>query len=165
MINIVTISLINMITYSIQYFTPKKQKCRYKRERTTPEDEEEASESLPAAGWAMSLGMFFRCSRMLSVSPPNPMEVKKLMLKRMLRGVSCRQLCPNQHAASHLVYARCRATLFPIGNRYIFGMLGKHNPRDVTLCFNDQLRSKRYKGPYTSMIVSPHARHAPAAYS
>lgn len=34
--------------------------------------------------------MFFRCSRMLSVSPPSPMEVKKLMLKRMLRGVSCK---------------------------------------------------------------------------
>ena len=36
--------------------------------------------------------MFFRCSRMLSVSPPSPMEVKKLMLKRMLRGVSCMQV-------------------------------------------------------------------------
>ena len=26
---------------------------------------------------------------MRSVSPPRPMEVKKLMLNRMLRGVSC----------------------------------------------------------------------------
>ena len=58
-----------------------------------PEEEDEASESLPAAGWAMSRGMFFRCSRMLSVSPPSPMEVKKLMLKRMLRGVSCKHVC------------------------------------------------------------------------
>ena len=42
--------------------------------------------------------MFFRCSRMLSVSPPSPMEVKKLMLKRMLRGVSCKHvcMCPSQ---------------------------------------------------------------------
>ena len=58
-----------------------------------PEEEDEASESLPAAGWAMSRGMFFRCSRMLSVSPPSPMEVKKLMLKRILRGVSCKHVC------------------------------------------------------------------------
>lgn len=65
------------------------------------EDEDEESESLPAAGCAMSLGMFFRCSRMLSVNPPSPMEVKKLMLKRMLRGVSCRHLRPIRYLLSY----------------------------------------------------------------
>ena len=50
---------------------------------------EEESEVLAAAGWvAMRRGRFFRCSRMESVTGPSPMEVKKLMLNRMLRGVS-----------------------------------------------------------------------------
>lgn len=34
------------------------------------------------------LGMFFRYSLMPSVSAPMPMAVKKLMLKRVLRGLS-----------------------------------------------------------------------------
>ena len=53
--------------------------------------------------------MFFRCSRMLSVSPPSPMEVKKLMLKRMLRGVSCKHMrvCYTQrNAAIQAAHAR-----------------------------------------------------------
>ena len=43
-----------------------------------------------ACCWAaMILGISFKCSRMLSVRPPRPMLVKKLMLKRMLRTESC----------------------------------------------------------------------------
>ena len=39
--------------------------------------------------WAtMTLGVFFRCSRSSSVNPPRPMEVKKLMANRVLRGLS-----------------------------------------------------------------------------
>eukprot|EP00961_Rhodomonas_salina_P020356 273378-Rhodomonas_salina.1 len=34
------------------------------------------------------LGMLRRCSRRPSVMPPRPMEVKKLMAKRVLRGLS-----------------------------------------------------------------------------
>lgn len=56
---------------------------------SSPEDESE-SESLAAGCWvAIRRGRFLRCSRMPSVTGPSPMEVKKLMLKRMLRGVSC----------------------------------------------------------------------------
>ena len=42
-----------------------------------------------AAAAAAGLHDTFRCSRMSSVRPPRPMDVKKLMEKRMLRGVSC----------------------------------------------------------------------------
>lgn len=36
----------------------------------------------------MSFGSCFRCSLMSSVRPPSPMDVKKLMLNLMFRGVS-----------------------------------------------------------------------------
>ena len=55
------------------------------------EEEEESEEAFSACCVAMRRGRFLRCSRMRSVSPPSPMDVKKLMLKRMLRSVSCAQ--------------------------------------------------------------------------
>ena len=62
-------------------------------EDESPDEEDESSEpcaALTAACWAaISLGISSRSARILSVSPPRPMEVKKLMLKRMFLGVSC----------------------------------------------------------------------------
>mmetsp|Transcript_18193 Transcript_18193/g.34645 ORF Transcript_18193/g.34645 Transcript_18193/m.34645 type:complete len:224 (-) Transcript_18193:337-1008(-) len=40
------------------------------------------------------LGMFFKYSRRASVRPPSPMDVKKLMLKRVLRGTSLGKIPP-----------------------------------------------------------------------
>ena len=57
------------------------------------EDEDESSELLGGAAAccaaAICLGMSARSARILSVRPPSPMDVKKLMLKRMFRAVSC----------------------------------------------------------------------------
>ena len=47
-----------------------------------------AAAAVAACCAAISLGRFFNTSRMLSVSPPRPMEVKKLMENRMFLGVS-----------------------------------------------------------------------------
>jgi hypothetical protein len=60
------------------------------------EDEEESDEDssarcLAASAcicWANNFGAFFRCSLNPSVSPPNPMDVKKLMANRVFLGLS-----------------------------------------------------------------------------
>jgi hypothetical protein len=60
------------------------------------DDEEEEEEEGNAARWAAraciccasNLGAFFKCSLNPSVKPPNPIEVKKLMAKRVFLGLS-----------------------------------------------------------------------------
>ncbi len=58
-------------------------------------EEDESSDPLAlaaAACWAAAiLGISARSALILSVSPPSPMDVKKLMLKRMLRAMSCQK--------------------------------------------------------------------------
>ena len=52
-------------------------------------EEDELEEDEPAGCCCMIiLGILRRCSRSCSVTPPRPIEVKKLMAKRVLRGVS-----------------------------------------------------------------------------
>ena len=53
-----------------------------------PDDEDETAVGSSDADGTI-LGAFFKCSRKSTVIPPSPMDVKKLIAKRVFRELTC----------------------------------------------------------------------------
>lgn len=70
----------------------------------------------------MRAGIFFRCSRIPSVMAPRPIEVKKLIEKRVLRGLSIGKMLP-RNGSSALSWNRSTTFLRPIPSTISWNMI------------------------------------------